>query len=121
MMSPEEALKGLASIVGAGGIAGAMMAYYAYHKEALAGRKGDPAGRLPGLLAGGFEPEKSIDPLVNAITSMTAAIGSLTALLKKREEREEREIERREERERDDEMREMRDRIDDLRRQLREK
>lgn len=115
-MTPEEALKGLISIIGTGGIAGGLIAYYGYHKEALAGRKGDPANRLPGLLAGGFEPERTVEPLVNAISTLTAAIGSMTLLLKQKEERIVRETEEQEERERDEELRRLHDEVAALKR-----
>lgn len=104
MIDGSEALKGLITIIGSGGLVTIIGAYLAFRSEAHKGRRGDPDGRGVALSIT-KDDAPSLDKA--AIEGLTSAVGTMNGLLLRiaamierefedREERREKDLERRE-------------------------
>lgn len=71
-MTPQEAIAGLAPIVGGGGVAGIVIAYLGYRAEVLKGRRGD-RGRPGPAIADALASARDLEPLATAVTQLTRA------------------------------------------------
>jgi hypothetical protein len=88
-MSSAEALTALASILGATGVSGILIAYLGYRTELAKARRSEPAA---GVAAGIGRPAASgadMEVLANALTLLHAAINRLIAHLEEDAKRDE--------------------------------
>lgn len=80
-MTAQEALQGLAAIVGAGGISGVLIGIYAYKTAALKGRGNIDGASVAMTIGEAFVPRATFEALTNAIVMQTAATNKHCALL----------------------------------------
>ena len=71
-MTPEQAIAGLAPIVGGGGVAGIAIAYLGYRAEVLKGRRGEPGHPGPAI-ADALAGARDLEPLATAVAQLTRA------------------------------------------------
>lgn len=93
-MTPSEALTGLASIVGGGGVVSAFIAWMAYKTEAMKGRRYEPGSTavasVTNAIGDVYGQQRFMEALTNALSLNTAALNKMIVLMEKKQDKEKR-------------------------------